>query len=134
MRESDKQKKNTFSQYYVNMELEHTFVMGERKNTQFLYIFLEKQLYTFNANGVAGKIYRCANRKCKSRRIYKESEKKCIKSSSAHEHNHADDCESRYKNLLALQDMKKNASDLCSIASGSRMTKSRDIYKQAILK
>lgn len=115
------------------MDLEHTFVMGERKNTQFLYIFSEKQLYTFNANGVLGKIYRCANRKCKSRLIFKESEKKCVKQSTAVNHNHTDDCESRFNKLLALEKMKTIASDLSSVASGSRMMKSRDIYKQAFI-
>lgn len=78
-----------------------------------------------------GDIFRCADRKCKARRYVKDN--KCVKLFSSLEHKHSNDCESRYKKLVALEKMKKIASDLNSVASGSRVAKSRDIYSQAII-
>lgn len=96
------------------MELEFCFVMGERVNTKFLYVVPEKQLYTKNGVGKNGDIFRCADRKCKARRYLKEN--KCVKFSSSFEHNHSDDCESRFTKLRALERMKTIASDLNSVA------------------
>lgn len=117
----------------ASVVVEHQFVMGERVNSTFLYVKEERQLYTFNANGKLGKTYRCANRSCKSRVIFIETKSECVKLSSASDHNHSDNCEERFVNLVAMEQMKRAAMDLHTIAGGSKLTKSRAIYNSAII-
>lgn len=116
----------------AEQNLTFKFVMGDRKNTQYLYIVEEKQLYTKNVPGKSGIIYRCANRQCKSRVIVK-NDLNCIKLPTAQPHNHDNNCEQRFIDLVAVQKMKNDAIDLHNIASGSTITKSREIYKSAII-
>lgn len=105
-------------------------VMSERINTQFLYVFEEKQLYSKNLDGKTGDIYVCVNRsmKCKSRVIL-ENNGECVKLARHHEN----DCEQRFNNLVANKRMAQLATDLHSIASSSNITKSREILKQAMI-
>lgn len=109
-------------------------VMGEKINTQFLYVFEEKQLHSKNISGKSGDIYVCVDRagKCKSRVILTKNDE-CVKLTRHQPHNHTNDCEQRFTNLLANERMAKLATELHSIASGSNITKSREIFKQAML-
>lgn len=109
--------------------MQHDFVMGEKKNWTLLYIVEEKQFYSLNANGAKGKIYRCLNRNCKCRALVNDDK---VVRFNTEQHNHNDDSEERYKKLKVLELMKNRCSDLSTIASGKRMMKTRDIYKQVI--
>lgn len=111
--------------------MQSAFVMGEKRNWKFLYIFEEKQFYTFNSNGTKGKIYRCANRNCKCRVLINSDE--IVTRSNSVAHNHTDDCEQRYKKLQAMEAIKQQCASLSTIASGKRMLKTRDIFKQVIV-
>lgn len=107
-------------------------VMGDRVDTHFLYVFEEQQLYTKHSVCKEGTKYRCANRKCPSKLI-KKSDTECVKPLNAKPHNHTDSLEKIFFNLKAKQTMKNEALDLHSVAGGSRITKSREIYKKAML-
>ena len=111
--------------------VEYEFVMGEKKNWRFLYVLSEKQFYTLNATGAKGKIYRCHDRKCKCRVLLKDNNE-VIRWNDA-THSHENDCEDRYKTLKAMQAIKDQCASLSTVASGKRMMKTRDIFKQAII-
>lgn len=116
----------------AEQKLNSKFVMADRKNTKIICIVEEKQFYTKNMVGKSGIIYRCANRKCKSRVTLKNNGE-CIKLLSAQAHNPEENCEQRCIDLVALEKMKRDAMNLHNIASGSTITKSREIFKQAII-
>lgn len=113
------------------------FVMGDRIDTK--YLFVEKQFFTKNCIGKKGEIWWCANRKCYARLLYDIVEKKLSRLLSAKPH--CDECVSnetknveRFTNLLAIQQMKIAAMDLNTVTSGSLLTKSRDIFKDVMIK
>lgn len=107
--------------------LTHSLIEGERENSTFLYVHDEKQFYTCNAEGKDGKIYRCQNRKCKSR-VTLTKDHVCEKLEE-HPHNHEDDCAKEYKELVFLNEMKRKCRDKGIIASGASL---RDIYNQVM--
>lgn len=115
-----------------NMELGHKIIVGDKKNTNFLYIFEEKQFYTRNGGGKKGDYYRCHHRSCPSRVLLSKSGV-CTKKLNAKSHNHTDDCEKRYNELVVLDKLREKCSDLSSIASGKRMANTRDLCKQIII-
>lgn len=57
----------------------------------------------------------------------------CIKLAKSYSHNHDDDCAERHKKLVVLNELKQKCSDLSTVASGKKMAKVRDIYKQVIV-
>lgn len=116
------------SQYVI---LTFSFVHGYVKNSRFIYISSEKQLYSKNSDCKFGIKYRCYNRNCKSRIIFNEQHNMCIKLVSAFNHNH-DDNEKQYKEFVALNNMKKMCSDMRTIASSKKMLTVRDVRKRAL--
>lgn len=106
--------------------------MSNRINGRYLYVHDEKQFYTFNANGKRGKIYRCRNRKCKSR-VMITVEDVCIKLNNTANHNHVDTCEDEMKKLSAMQKIKNKLSNLSAGDSGSKVVKPRDVFKEVIV-
>lgn len=88
---------------------------------------------TRDGNVKLGANYRCANRQCPSR-VIKKSDTECVKLLTAKPHNHSDSCAQRFKNLKAKQTIRNQARDIHAIASGSRITSSNAIFKDAIIK
>lgn len=113
--------------------LQYKMVTSTRTNGTFLYVVSEKQLYTFTDNVNAGKSYRCRKRTCKSRVVVMPNQL-CVKLIDASEHNHTENEEKTYRILCALAEVKRKCADLNLIASGKRMTKPRDIFKQVMAK
>lgn len=119
---------------YIAMEQKFKcrLVMGEKKNWQFLYLFDDKMLYKKNAPSKNGYIYRCVHEKCPAR-IRQKSDVDCVKLATAKPHNHSENDEQRYTNLLGNERMVTMAMDLHAIAGGSGITSSREIHKQALI-
>lgn len=85
--------------------LRYKFITGEKRNWNFIYIYKEQQLYTFNANGTKGKIYRCINRKCKCRVLLKPTNE--VFRFNNEIQNHTNNCEKRFKHLINLEKVKR---------------------------
>lgn len=109
----------------------HTFVTSERKSGKFVYVSNEKCLYSINSTNKYGEAYRCSIRSCKSRVIIISSGD-CIKLDTSPPHHHETNHEERFKRVAALDDVRKGCADLATIASGSRISDARAVYKSVI--
>lgn len=107
-------------------------VMGDKKHQKLLYIFHEKQLFKRNAVGKNGTIYVCVHPKCTAR-YTTMNDVEYVKNKNFVPHNHEENAEQRFYNLAANEQIVTHAMNLNSIASGSGITKSREIYKQAMI-
>lgn len=110
---------------------EYEFVSGKKKNSRLLYECDEKQLFSINAKGKLGNIYRCYDRKCPARRTLCDNGV-LIKLHTAKPHNHATNQEQIYKNLRALSSLKSKCSTIESIAGGSKIGTVRTIFNRVV--
>lgn len=108
-------------------------VTGHKANTKFLYVFEEEQFYTRDGDVKLGKNWRCKNRKCSSR-VIQINDIEFVKLNTAKPHNHTDSCAQEFVNLQGRQTMRNDAANIHAIASGSRITSSNAIWKNALIK
>lgn len=120
-------------------KLTYEFVMSDWTNRQYLYVHEHQKLYTFAADRkkpIPGKTYRCTEhtKGCKSRVFISSETNQCMVADKWQPHIHNDNCEQRFKELKAKQEVKTEISSVQNVASGSRMKRPREVYKTAIVK
>lgn len=89
----------------TGLTLDFVFVMSEKKNGKFLYVFEHEQLYSFAVETKKNKTYRCVEyyKGCKSRVVIEND--LCFQSKKWIPHSH-NNCSKRFKKLKALEAVK----------------------------
>lgn len=86
------------------IKFNYEFVVGTKKNSKFLYLIDEKQLFRKNEVYKGTVTYKCIENTCKSRMCVKENGD-CVKPKKVQQHNHGSN-EKKRQELQVLNDIK----------------------------
>lgn len=115
------------------VELDFEFVCGHKKDSKVLVTPCDYNQYTKHGTRNIGVRYRCIDRKCRSFLIFDEEKNICkrLKSTPRHKHSQSDSTlEAEYYNLLAMNEMRRQCSNLTKLAGGKRMASIRAIFSK----
>lgn len=110
--------------------LDFDMMAGDKINSRFLVTRCDHHIYGFNGNRKDGKRYRCRNRKCRAFVILGEDGQcKRFNASPKHVHkNSSTDVETKYWNLIALNEMRAICRNVAAIAGGRRIATIKKIF------
>lgn len=125
--EKSKPKKSADTGFVV---LDFDMMAGDKINSRFLVTRCDHHIYGFNGNRKDGKRYRCRNRKCRAFVILGEDGQcKRFNASPKHVHkNSSTDVETKYWNLIALNEMRAICRNVAAIAGGRRIATIKKIF------
>lgn len=114
---------------FVGLDFE--FFCRDKQKSKVLATVCDFNLYTKHGSCARGVRYRCKDRKCRAFLIFCEMKNVCmrLKKTPVHKDTRTDSSvETEYWNLVATNEMRRQCSNLATLAGGKRLASVRSIF------
>lgn len=119
----------------LDAEVPFEYLCGDKKDSKILATVCDYNLYTKHGKCTRGIRYRCKNRKCRAFLVLCSEKNVCIRLKSSPRHTHTKSngaIETDYWNLMAKNEMRRQCSNLATLAGGRRLASVRSIFSNVM--